>query len=100
MRRIIAISGVTTVAFGLSALAAVPATAAEGTWVQQYQRSSATETCGAQPGQTPWQASYSGQEAWTGSWAQWANGGNGGWICTRTIVWAKAPAPASDPVNY
>ncbi len=23
------------------------------------------------------------------SWAEWANGGKGGWVCQRYIVWAK-----------
>ncbi|MFZ4497210.1 MAG: DUF1566 domain-containing protein, partial [Candidatus Nanopelagicales bacterium] len=25
------------------------------------------------------------------SWEQWANGGNGGWTCGRSITWAKTP---------
>ena len=41
-------------------------------------------------GQTPWQDTFTGQEDWTPSWAQWANGGRGGWVCQRWIGWAAS----------
>lgn len=39
-------------------------------WVQAYARASANDTC---------------IEGWSPSWAQWPNGGTGGWVCTRNI---------------
>jgi len=39
--------------------------------------------------ESPWQDSYTGQREWTPSWAQWPNGGTGGWVCNRNIVWAQ-----------
>ncbi len=28
---------------------------------------------------------------WHPSWERWANNGNGGWTCTRSITWARTP---------
>jgi hypothetical protein len=41
------------------------------TWVQQIERPTAETPC--PPG-------------WGGSWAQWANGGRGGYVCSRDVV--------------
>ncbi|MEI7453648.1 MAG: hypothetical protein WCK04_05420, partial [Actinomycetes bacterium] len=57
--------------------------------VQSYQRASQTEACVAQPGETPWQASWGTDSSWKPSWEQWANNGRGGWTCGRSITWAK-----------
>ena len=89
MNRTIAIAGAATMLLGLGALTALPASATQGEWLQQYQRASKDVPCGLLAGQTPWQASFQGSETWTGSYAEWANGGRGGWVCTRTIVWAQ-----------
>lgn len=59
--------------------------------VQSYQRASQTEACAAQPGETPWQASWGPDSSWSPSWEQWANNGTGGWVCTRSITWARTP---------
>ena len=87
---------------GFAALLALSATAfgtnaatADSVQVQSYQRGSATEACHAQPGETPWQASWGVDSSWSPSWEQWANGGEGGWTCTRSITWARTPVAAS-----
>ena len=69
--------------------------AADSVQVQSYQRASQTQACVAQPGETPWQASWGTNSSWAPSWERWANKGNGGWTCTRSITWARTPAAAS-----
>ena len=67
------------------------AASADSVQVQSYQRASQSEACTAQPGETPWQASWGPNPGWAPSWEQWANHGTGGWTCTRTITWATEP---------
>lgn len=94
MRPIRSVIAVATAAAAVSLVAVAPAAnAADLTWVQQYQRPSADAACADQTGQTPWQSTYTGQSNWTPSWAQWANGGRGGWVCTRIITWGTEEAP-------
>jgi hypothetical protein len=83
----------------LSALAAVAAmlvgarvAVADSIWYQSYQRGSATEACVAQAGETPWQDSWGTNPGWSPSWEQWANNGQGGWVCSRSITWARDSA--------
>ena len=64
-------------------------------WHQSYQRGSASEACVAQAGETPWQTSWGTDSSWKPSWALWANEGQGGWVCNRSITWAQTPVPAS-----
>jgi len=64
---------------------------ADSVWVQSYQRESADEACEAQADETPWQASWGPDASWKPSWEQWANNGKGGWVCTRSITWARTP---------
>ena len=64
---------------------------ADSVWVQSYERTSQTEACSARPGETPWQESWGTDPSWSSSWEQWANNGNGGWVCTRSITWARSP---------
>lgn len=65
---------------------------------QSYQRASKDAPCPHQPWETPWQSEWdpSGYE-WKPSWAQWPNGGRGGWTCDRFITYSPAtwyiPAP-------
>jgi hypothetical protein len=66
---------------------------ADSIQVQGYQRASQTEACVAQVGETPWQASWGPDATWKPGWEQWANKGAGGWVCTRSITWAKTPVP-------
>ena len=68
---------------------------ADSIQVQGYQRASQTEACVAQVGETPWQASWGPDATWKPGWEQWANKGAGGWVCTRSITWAKTPIPGS-----
>ena len=76
---------------------------ADSVWVQSYERSSQAEVCSGQTGETVWQESWGSDSSWSSSWEQWANGGNGGWTCTRNIMWARTPvlepeASSSAPV--
>ena len=68
---------------------------ADSVWVQSYERSSQAEVCAGQPGETVWQESWSSDSSWSSSWEQWANGGNGGWTCSREITWARTPSEPS-----
>ena len=61
-------------------------------WHQSYQRGSASEACVAQAGETPWQDSWGTNPGWSPSWEQWANEGQGGWVCSRSITWARDSA--------
>jgi len=86
----------------LSALVVVAGTlfganiaAADSIQVQGYQRASQSEACVAQVGETPWQTSWGPDATWKPGWEQWANKGAGGWVCSRSITWAKTPIPAS-----
>ena len=85
-RILIAFSSLAVIAAGLTL---TPSASADSVQVQSYQRASQTEACAAQPGETPWQASWGPDSSWKPSWEQWANGGTGGWTCTRSITWAK-----------
>ena len=70
-------------------------------WHQSYPRGSASEACVAQAGETPWQASWGTDSSWKPSWAKWANEGQGGWVCDRSITWARTPVAAgSSTVTY
>ena len=68
---------------------------ADSVWVQSYERSSQTAECETQAGETPWQASWGTDSSWKPAWEQWANDGQGGWTCTRSITWARTPASSS-----
>ena len=68
---------------------------ADSVWVQSYERSSETAECESQAGETPWQASWGTDSSWKPAWEQWANDGQGGWTCTRSITWARTPAASS-----
>jgi len=71
------------------------AASADSVQVQSYQRASQTEACVAQAGETAWQANWGTDSSWKPAYEMWANGGHGGWTCTRSITWAKTPVPAS-----
>lgn len=86
------------VAMTASTLVGANVASADQVQVQSYQRASQSEACAAQPGETPWQASWGPDSSWNPAWEQWANNGTGGWVCTRSITWARtpvAPTPAS-----
>ena len=57
---------------------------------QSYQRASQAEVCAPQVWETPWQADWGTDSSWKPSWEFWANKGEGGWVCSRSIVWAKS----------
>lgn len=62
---------------------------ADEVWFQSYPRASASDACVPQPGETPWQDSWGPNPGWVPSWEQWANNGQGGWVCSRSITWAR-----------
>jgi hypothetical protein len=76
-------------------LAGGGAAQADEVWYQGYERTSSSEVCTAQPGETPWQASWGPDASWHPSWEMWANGGKGGWTCGRAITWARDSVAAS-----
>lgn len=86
-RILIAFSSLAVIAAGLTL---TPSASADSVQMQSYQRASQTEVCTAQPGETPWQASWGPDSSWKPSWEQWANSGTGGWTCTRSITWARS----------
>ena len=81
---------VSVVAMAASMLVGTNIASADQVQVQSYQRASQTAACTAQPGETPWQASWGPDSSWSPSWEQWANDGTGGWVCTRSITWARS----------
>lgn len=91
-RNIFAIASV--VAVVASTLVGANVVSADSVWVQSYERTSQTQACAAQPGETPWQASWGTDSSWSPSWEQWANKGIGGWVCTRSITWARSTPSA------
>jgi hypothetical protein len=58
---------------------------------ESYQRATQAEACSSRQGETVWQASWGSDSSWKPTWEQWANGGKGGWTCTRAITWARTP---------
>jgi len=77
--------------------------AADSVQVQSFQRASQTATCDSPPeSMTEWRASWANPydpisgPTWHPTWEQWANNGNGGWTCTRSITWARTPVAASN----
>jgi len=71
---------------------------ADSVWVQSYERASQTATCDDPPEPlSKWRSSWANPydpisgPTWHPSWEQWANDGNGGWVCTRSITWARTP---------
>lgn len=51
---------------------AAPASTGLSPWLQAVGRPTSTTAC---------------QEGWHPSWAEWPNGGSGGWTCVRTLRW-------------
>ena len=80
-----------TAAVVASALIGTNTASADSIQAQSYQRASQSEACAAQPGETPWQASWGPDSSWSPSYEMWANNGVGGWTCTRSITWARTP---------
>ena len=77
-----------TAGFGIGF--ASPASANQ-VWLQQVQRSGADAPCDI----PAVEGEAAGWSEWAPSWAQWPNGGEGGWVCTRSITWAKDTPPPS-----
>jgi hypothetical protein len=84
-----AIAGVAALLMGLGAALLANTASADSIQYQSYQRASQSEACTSQPGESVWQTSWGVDSSWKPTWEQWANGGKGGWTCTRSITWAK-----------
>jgi hypothetical protein len=95
------ISSILGMAVVASALVGATPASADSIQYQSYQRGSQSEACAAQSGETAWQASWGSDASWKPTWEQWANGGKGGWTCTRSITWARTPVAGGSPsVTY
>ena len=79
------------VAAGL-AIPGASAASASSTWVQQVGRTSADAPCDI----PAVEGDAAGWSDWTRTWAQWPHGGDGGWVCSRSITWAFDSAPVVD----
>jgi hypothetical protein len=85
-RILIALSSLAVVA---AALTVAPGASADLVKVESYQRAGVSEVCAAQPGETRWEEAWGADSTWHPTWEQWANGGAGGWTCTRSIRWSR-----------
>jgi hypothetical protein len=56
--------------------------------LQQFSRSGSGTCFEAAPFTLNWSGVASG--GWGESWAQWVNGGRGGAVCSRTLVYSNA----------
>lgn len=79
---------------GFSTFALAPGATADQVWTQSFGRSGPDAPC-VTPAELDieWQSSWGGSPEWSPSWEQWANDGEGGWTCTRQIVWARTALP-------
>jgi hypothetical protein len=76
---------------GAAAMVGVAAPAsADEVWTQGIGRASADAEC---PMTTDHEAAE-GWSPWAPSWDWWPNGGQGGYVCQRSIVWAMSPVGA------
>lgn len=64
------------------------ATSAPASVVQQFGKPTTGTCTDAASDELNWGGSSSG--GWSESWAQWMNGGNGGAVCTRTLVYSTS----------
>lgn len=76
-----------TVASGM-ALAVAPASFADSVWQQAEVRAGQEAGC---PTTSPAELA-AGWTQWGQSWHKWPFGNTGGWVCTRSIVWARDSA--------
>ena len=58
---------------------------ADQVWYQSIGRASATAECPASSADDQ----SAGWSSWGASWEQWNNSGKGGFVCSRSITWAK-----------
>jgi hypothetical protein len=90
MRRVLAGAGAVVLMTGGLTLAGAASASADQVWHQSVGRASANGAC-----------STSSAADLSAGWSQWANGGKGGYTCTRSVTWAldaptEAPMPAGD----
>jgi hypothetical protein len=97
LSRLVAAGAAALVTAGFGIGFAAPASANQ-VWIQQVQRASADAPCDI----PAVEGDAAGWSAWAPSWAQWPNGGEGGWVCSRSITWAKDTPPpgANSPSAY
>jgi purine nucleoside permease len=58
--------------------------------VQEFGKPASGTCDAAQPAGLNWAGVASG--GWANSWSQWMNGGNGGFVCTRTLIYSTTQA--------
>lgn len=90
-RRRAALAGMAATMLACAGVMGAGASSADSIWVQSFQRSSQSEECLAPEWETPWQSSWGSDSSWKPSYEMWANEGTGGWVCTRSITWARTP---------
>ena len=88
--RFLAVASVVLATLGLGVVAA-PTASADEIWYQAVGRPTAASACPTDSAADV----AAGWTAWSGSWEQWANGGRGGYVCQRSIVWAKSSPAGS-----
>lgn len=94
-RHVTALAAALAVTAGAMLESASPA-AADEVWHQSVGRASAEAPC---PASTEAEIGL-GWSDWGPSWARWANGGSGGWVCDRSNAWAQgSPTPTSTCVQ-
>lgn len=86
-----AVLTVTTVVPGgeMGGIALTPRASADQIWFQSVGRASADAPCEESPAADL----IAGWTPWAPSWEDWANGGTGGFVCSRQITWAYDTAP-------
>lgn len=92
IRKILATTAMTVmVASGAVLVGASPASA-DQVWNQSIGRASADAACPTSDAADL----DAGWSEWMASWELWANDGTGGYVCSRSITWAKDSPPSGD----
>ncbi len=93
------VAGIAGVFIAVGALASANIVQADSVQIQSYQRAGQADNCVSPPESiSDWRGSWANPNdpisgpAWHPTWEQWANNGNGGWTCTRSITWARDSA--------
>lgn len=74
----------------VAGMAVTSRASADQVWYQSVGRASVDTPC--EPSSDA--DIVTGWSPWAPSWEQWANGGSGGFVCSRQITWARDEAPA------
>lgn len=92
MRRWLSVLGAAVLVVAGAFVATPTASAKNIVWFQSVGRASADAPCPDPSFGTPWESHWNpAEQPWRPSWAQWMNGGRGGYTCDRQITWAWGP---------